>query len=77
MKRIPVLFLILLVALLSFEVVLKQSDATPMSNIAQTVPGVDGTLQMAYSEAIGSDNSTYHFQPSGAGYTASNPTHDL
>ncbi len=32
---------------------------------------------MAYSEAIGSDNSTYHFQPSGAGYTASNPTHDL
>ncbi|MCI0710659.1 MAG: FG-GAP repeat protein [Chloroflexi bacterium] len=49
----------------------RQSTAhTPASDVPQP-------LQMAYSQAIGQDDSAYHFQANEAGYTATNPAHQL
>lgn len=72
MKHVTLLTLFA-IALLSPGVIRKQTSAVQSSVTDQTAAMTGGALQMAYSEAIGQDDTTYHFQPDSAGYTATNP----
>lgn len=81
MKTKPLILIILSVLATApvFSLVVNDIDIPVLDSAEHTEQKIsaEATLEMAYSEAIGSDNDGYHFQPNGTGYTTRNPDHNL